>query len=302
VLLGALALLVLAGIGVRAQRGRLGTRARSALWALSFWGLAPALVLAAFLTVDLDRTLLAALAAAGLANWLVLAAAYGYATAVARSRDERGCLALVGAFGNTGYLGIPLALLALGRDDVADAVVYDRLGWILPVTALTTAVARTHGLRGDAREPGTRLRALAVNPPLIALGAALVLRAAGVDASWADELRDVASTLIGPVGFLLLGLSVPLGRAALSAREVGLGVGAVSIRMLGGPLALLGVSRLLGVDLPAAYFLLAGVPGAFHLLVLARVYDVRPVLMRALVVGSSAVAVVAIAVGAAVAG
>lgn len=295
-LAGAGILLVLALAGVGLQRSAVGGRARAALWAFSFWVLAPVLVLTAFLTIELDRGLALAVAAAGLGNWLVFGAAYAYAAAVTRDRDERGCLALVGAFGNTGYLGLPLALLAFGPGGVADAVVYDRLGWIVPVTAVTTAVARTHGVHGDAVDPGTRLRALLQNPPLAALAAALLLRALGAPAPWADDLRDVAAVAIGPVGFLLLGLSLPLGRAAVAARSLRAGAAAVAIRMLGGPLALFATASLLGADVPGPYYLLAGVPGAFHLLVLARVYGLRPELMRALVVGSSALAVLLVAV------
>ena len=51
--------------------------------------------------------------------------------------------------------------------------------------------------------------------------------------------------------------------------------------------------------MPAVFYLLAGMPSAFHLLVLARVYDVRPALVNRLVVGTtlSAVAVVVLVTG-----
>ena len=295
---GALLLLVVAAAGVALQRTRNGQRLRGWLWRFSFWVLAPALVLTAFLTVELDAGLARSLVAAGIANWLVLGVAYAYAVAATRERDLRGCLVLAGGFGNTGYLGIPLALLAFGRSGVADAVVYDRLAWIVPATAITTALARTHGLRGDAVARGTRSRAILLNPPLLALGVALVLRWTGAPTPWLDSLRSLATLLVGPTGFLLLGLSVPLGRAALARRDLVEGIGAVAIRCVGGPLALVAVAAAIGAEVPRAYLLLAGVPGAFHLLVLARVYGLRPELMRALVVGSSAAAVVLVALGA----
>ncbi|HEY6053762.1 MAG TPA: hypothetical protein VIU86_07500, partial [Gaiellaceae bacterium] len=61
-------------------------------------------------------------------------------------------------------------------------------------------------------------------------------------------------------------------------------------------LALLGTGALLGASVPRVFFLLAAMPPAFNVLVLARVYDVRPALTRLLVVGATlpAVAVVAL--------
>jgi predicted permease len=41
-------------------------------------------------------------------------------------------------------------------------------------------------------------------------------------------------------------------------------------------------------------------PAAFHLLVLARVYDLRPALMRLIVVGSTIPGVIAVAIGVAI--
>ena len=50
----------------------------------------------------------------------------------------------------------------------------------------------------------------------------------------------------------------------------------------------------LGTDVPAAFYLGAAMPCAFHLLILARVFDVRPQLVRLLVVGSTVPAVIAV--------
>jgi predicted permease len=62
-------------------------------------------------------------------------------------------------------------------------------------------------------------------------------------------------------------------------------------------LLLFACGRALGADIPGTFYLMAAMPAAFHLLVLARVYDVRPALVRLLVVGSTVPAVVAVALG-----
>ena len=88
-------------------------------------------------------------------------------------------------------------------------------------------------------------------------------------------------------------------RTARPPTELRHAAGAAAIRFAGGPVALLATGRLLGADVPGVFYLLAAMPSAFHLLVLARVYDVRPGLMNRIVVGTTipAVAVVVLVTG-----
>ena len=74
------------------------------LLALVALAVAPVLVFATFLTASFDRPLLLAIAAAITASWLVGAVGYTYALLVARTRAERGALALGASFGNNGFL------------------------------------------------------------------------------------------------------------------------------------------------------------------------------------------------------
>jgi predicted permease len=294
-----LLLVAFAGLGVVVQP-RIGRRLRTLVWSGFFWVVSPLLVLRIFLTVRVDRALLLALAAAVVGAWLTAGLAYLYARVVAGSRDERGALALGAGFGNTGFVGIPLAQLAFGHAGVALAVLYDRLAYLVPASSVTVAVARTHGLRAPALSSGRRLRALVLNPPLLAALAATALRLAGVETGGIGPAGPAAAALVGPVGFLLLGLSIPLDRFGHGTEELRHAAGALAIRFAGGPLCLLAAAAALGAHEPGAFYLLAGMPSAFHLLVLARVYDLRPRLMRLLVVGSTVPAVASVAVVAAV--
>ena len=293
---GQLALLVLcAGLGAALQ-ARIGPRLRTVVWDGFFWLVSPVLVLHTFLTVHVDRGFLLAVAAAALGAWAAAGLAYLYARLVAGSRDERAALALGGGFGNTGFVGIPLAQLAFGHPGVALAVLYDRLAYLVPASSVTVAVARTHGLRSPVLAPAARLRALLLNPPLAAAAAAVVLRLAGIGVPGLGAASSAAALVVGPAGFLLLGLSVPLERFEHGSGELRRAAGALAVRFAGGPLCLLAAGLALGAHVPAAFYLLAGMPSAFHLLVLARVYDVRPRLMRLLVVGSTLPAVAGVAV------
>jgi predicted permease len=290
------ALLVVAfAAGLVAQRVPADERVRSLTWLVYFWTVAPILVFVVFRTVHVDGGLVLALGAAIASTWLVALVAYAYAYVTAPTRDERGALALAAACPNTGFLGFPLAKLAFGSHGLALAVVYDQLSWLVPATAVTTTVARIHG-RGPGRARERPLRALLVNPPLLALALALALRAAGVGIPGTDGAGRLAGDVVGPAGFFLLGLSLPLERPAHEREELGRALGALLIRFAAGPLALLAVGRAVGADVPGVFYLLAAMPAAFHLLVLARVYEMRPALMRLLVVGSTLPAVAAVVV------
>jgi malonate transporter len=300
VVLGQLALLVLfAAVGAAAQ-SQLGAGARTIVWTGFFWVVSPVLVLHTFLTIRVDRALLLALAAVIAGAWLAAGLAYVYARLASGRRDERGALALAAGFGNTGFVGIPLAQLAFGHAGVALAVLYDRLAYLVPSSSVTVAVARTHGLRGPALSRQSRLTALLLNPPLLAALAGICLRVAGVGVPGIAPAGSAAVALVGPAGFLLLGLSTPLGRFEHGREELRRAAGALAVRFAGGPLCLLAAAAATGAHVPAVFYLLSGMPSAFHLLVLARVYDLRPRLMRLLVVGSTVPAVAAVALAAVV--
>ena len=294
-----LLLLAFLMLGAVVQLAGAPPRLRDVVWIAFFWTFSPILVFVTFYTVDPNGSLGRALGAAILGSWLVGLAGYGYARLVSSERDERGALTLAAGFGNTGFVGFPLARLAYGVDGLTLAVLYDRLSWLVPASSISTTIARLHGRREVEVSRRHRLRAALANPPLHAFWLALVLRAAGVDVPGVETAEHVVGAVIGPYGFFLLGLSLSFARAPLPAVELRRALGAVAIRVAGGPLALLATGRLLGADVPGVFYLLSGMPSAFHLLILARVYDVRPVLMNRIVVGSTipAVAAVVLVVG-----
>ncbi len=289
-----LLLLLFLLVGFAVQLAGAPAQLRDVVWVLFFWTFSPVLVFVTFFTVDLDGSLGRALGAAILASWLVALGGYGYARLVSRERDERGALTLAAGFGNTGFVGFPLAQLAYGADGLALAVLYDRLSWLVPASSVSTAIARLHGRREVEVSRRHRLRAVLANPPLHAFWLALVLRAAGVDVPGTETAQHAVGAVIGPYGFFLLGLSLTFARVPRPPEELRRAAGAVAIRLAGGPLALLATDTVLGADVPRVFYLLAGMPSAFHLLVLARVYEVRPALMNRIVVGTTIPAVAAV--------
>ncbi|MEZ5101143.1 MAG: AEC family transporter [Thermoleophilia bacterium] len=291
-----LAIALVAGLAL--QRLAPGDGLRRRAWLLYFWTVTPLVVFHAFSRVPLDREIGLALAAAVLGAWTVVGLAFLYARSVSRARDEQGALVLGAGFPNTGFLGYPLAQLAFGADGLALAVLFDRLSYVVPVTAVTNTIARLHGREGRPTTWRARLRVAATNPPLWAAAVAVALRLADVDPGGGmDAAGDAAAHAVGPAGFLLLGLALPLDRPSHSRGEVARAGGALVIRFAAAPLLLLAYGAALGVDVPGAFVLASALPCAFHILILARVYDLRPALVRLLVVASTVPAVVAVVSG-----
>jgi predicted permease len=274
-------------LGLLAQRSRGAGRSRNLLWIANFWGVLPALVFSTFLTYSFDHALLVAVVAVVVSSWGLLALSYLYARIVSESRDEVGALTMGAAFGNTGFIGYPLAQLVFGHTGLNLAVVYDQLAFGIPMTSVSPVLARLHGRRPGVETLRARLRLVVLNPPLWALLVALSLRWAGVEVSGVHDLETVCAKLIGPLGFLMLGLSLPLEAIEHAYGELARAFGAIAIRLGGSPLLLLGVGTALGAHIPSAFYLVAATPTAFHLLVLARLYDMRPALLRLLIVAST---------------
>jgi predicted permease len=258
-------LLVALVVGLFLQRLRSEERVRDWIWNVSFWLVIPVLVFATFLTVSLTSRLGLAIAAVIASTYLLFGLSHLYARLVTKERDERGALTLAGTVGNTGFIGYPLAQLAFGHSGLTQAVVYDQLSLL--------------------------------NPPLWALIAALSLRAAGVHIPRIGTVENAAAALIGPLGFLMLGVSLPLEQVEHDLIEVARAIGAMALKIGAGPLILFAIGTALGAHIPSTFYLLAAMPPAFHLLTIARVYDMRPALMRLMVVAATIPVVVAVVIG-----
>jgi predicted permease len=290
-------LLVALVIGLLLQRLRSDERLRDLIWLTSFWLVIPMLVFATFLSFPLDHKLLLAVAAAIVSTWTLLALAYLYSRLVSRERDEQGALILAGGVGNTGFIGYSLAQLVFGHEGLSQAVVYDQLSFGIPMSSISVTVARLFGRRSVDAEGRSRLATVLLNPPLWALAASLLLRGIGVHIPHIHTVEDGAAAIVGPMGFLMLGISLPLEQVEHDLLEVGRATGAMVLKIGAGPLILLALGTVFGAHIPPTFYLLAAMPPAFHLLTIARVYDMRPALMRLMVVAATIPVVIGVVIG-----
>jgi len=284
-------------VGLLLQRLRSQERLRDLIWIVSFWVVIPVLVFATFLSFPLDRKLALAVAAVIGSTWTLLGLSHLYARLVSRERDEQGALTLAAGVGNTGFIGYPLAQLAFGHQGLSQAVVYDQLSFGVPMSSVSVVIARLFGRRAVDAEGRSRLATILLNPPLWTLAAALLLRLVGVHIPHIHTVEDGAAAVVGPMGFLMLGISLPLEQVEHDLLEVARATGAMALKIGVGPLILFLLGRAIGAHVPPTFYLLAAMPPAFHLLTIARVYDMRPALMRLMVVAATVPVVIAVVVG-----
>lgn len=180
-----------------------------------------------------------------LIGWAValagLALAWGLTRLLKLEGPTAGAFMLAAVFGNTAYIGYPVASAMLGDAGLVRAIFSDIFGNTLAVITVGTIVASRYGA-GEVRT--NALKELVTFPPFIALAAAMLLRSASVPievTSWLDALGK----LVVPVVMISVGLTLKpralrghLGHASV--------LGALKLIVL--PLMALGLGALVLTD------------------------------------------------------
>jgi predicted permease len=196
---------------------------------------------------------------------------------------------------NSGYLGYPLAVALLGRDELPDAVLYDVLvsGPCLLLGAF--AVGAAFGTKAG-ETPRQRVAAFFTrNPPLYAAIAGLL----APDALAPEPLVDISQALIVailPIGFFAVGATLaenaehgelpmppPVTRPVMLAIATRLAVVPALLMLLAAPL----------IELPTAYRLLSAMPSGLNSLVVAHAYGLDMEITAEAVTWSTAIVVLA---------
>lgn len=157
-------------------------------------------------------------------GWGVVLVGLGLAWLVARALKLKGPTAgafiLVAVFGNTGYVGYPVAQALLGDAGLVRAIFSDVFGNTAAVISVGTLIASHYGEHEVKVNP---LKEILGFPPFIALAAALALHSVPVPEpvmSWLDALgRLVIPMIMISVGLTLkpMALRRNAGRASLVA-------------------------------------------------------------------------------------
>jgi hypothetical protein len=118
--------------------------------------------------------------------------------------------ALAATLSNTGFMGIPLCLMAFGPDALAPIVISVVLTTCVQFGgALALVELATHAERGPRRALGIAARALARNPMLVAPFAGLALAAAGLSLPVvADRFLTLLGAAATPCALVAIGLQL----------------------------------------------------------------------------------------------
>ncbi len=175
---------------------------------------------------------------------------------------------------NTGYLGYPLTVALLGRDQLSTAVLYDVLvtGPCLLLGAF--AVGAAFGTKAG-ETPRQRVRAFFTrNPPLYAAIAGILAPKALAPTALVDISQALIVAIL-PIGFFAVGATLaenaeqgelpmppPITRPVVLTVLTRLAVVPALLMLLAAPL----------IHLPAAYRLLSAMPSGLNSLVVAHAY------------------------------
>ena len=210
-------------------------------------------------------------------------------------RHQVGAMVCIVLVANTGYLGYPLSVALLGRDQLSTAVLYDVLvsGPCLLLGAF--AVGAAFGTKAG-ESPRQRVCAFfARNPPLYAAIAGLLAPSALAPNVLVDLSQALVIAIL-PIGFFAVGATLaegaehgelpippPLNRQVVISVVAKLAIMPALLILLAAPL----------IDLPATYRLLSAMPTGLNAMVVSHAYGLDNQLVAEAVVWSTAIVVTA---------
>ena len=275
---------IFAVIGAGAVAGRFerfGEAAASMLNDLVYYVALPALIFSSVAEADLSAGLPASALLASVVTLLVAyALGAGLALVLRRPAAEAGAIGLVGAWGNVGYLGIPLVVAVLGPTTAFAASVTSTLHTALAIAVflvVATTAAHDGGRAGLASLVARVARRVLLNPVVLAILAGAALALAGVRLPRpAAGTVDLLAAMAAPGGLFALGI---LLRGAVPALRGGRGrlvgiLGCVVIKLVVMPALAVVAVAVLDVPQPwaAVLVIMSALPDAATVFVLTAQY------------------------------
>jgi len=282
------------------RHGVLGEESSSSLNAFVYWVALPTLLFRAMATVDLDRVFDASFLLAFLIPLLALwiGAIIVARVFFSRTLAEATVHGMNGVYGNSGYMGIPLAVSAYGEAAALPAIVATVINTAVVVgLALTLIEIDLKKSGGFASLIGTLIRRLSRNPMLIAPVLGLCYAATGLDLPEpVDRFSQILGSAAGPCALFAIGLFMVGKPHSQGKAEVAV---MTALKLLGQPaLTALMVFAVFPVDPLAGKVavLMAALPTGAGSFVLAQAYGVYVLRTSSAILASTIASVLTISI------
>jgi len=292
------AIAVAVAVGVVAERRRPQAAALAARRALTLmlYVLVPPVIFfnLAATEIDVEHGVglllgIVAVSLSGFLAWWVASRVLGL------SRPSTGAVVCAVLSINSGYLGYPLTVALLGREELTTAVLYDVLVTAPCLLLGAFAVGAAFGTKAG-EGPRDRVRAFFTrNPPLYAAIAGLLAPDALAPTVLVDASQILVFALL-PIGFFAVGATLaenaergelplppPLTKPVAVVIASRLALAPLLLMLLAAPL----------IDLPAAYQLMAAMPSGLNSMVVAHAYGLDMEITAEAVTWTTAIVVLA---------
>jgi malate permease and related proteins len=138
-------------------------------------------------------------------------------------RATIGALTLVGGFGNTSFIGLPMIESLYGTTGLPLGLLIDQLGSYLALSTVGVIVATTYTAQGR-KTPGTIFRQVISFPPFVAMVLALASVRIEFPAALSSSIARLGDT-VAPLALLSVGLQLRFGAWREHATALFLGLG-----------------------------------------------------------------------------
>lgn len=159
---------------------------------------------------------------------------------VGRSAGEANIAALCSCFSNTGFIGLPIALLAFGNEALAPVavtmVIYSAIVFTIGLVMSEVTAAQGHGAAAGLKLAG---RAMLRNPLIVCALAGVAWAMLDLPLSGpADVLLSTLAQATAPCALAAIGIFISLPRTHITPAPVGR---AVTLKLVGHPLITAGL-------------------------------------------------------------
>ena len=263
-----------AGFGAERRFGGRAQRVSQRLMHYVLWVAMPVITFFNIAALELGAQLGAGIVFAYLSETTALVCAFVVGNYLLRMpRPSTGALMVASSQGNTGFLGIPIVVVLLGFDQVANAVAYNVLVTAMAVVTIGFSIGAAFGT--IAERPRDRLKVFFTKNPALWGAVAGFLAPDALAPVWAVDASRLLVLAIIPIGFFAVGVTLAGESAEQGApfppRLDAAVAWALCLKLLVPPVVMLSLSMLV-IEVSPTFVVQAAMASGLTNLIVAETY------------------------------